>query len=130
MNRKKNNRIIFCRRWFLFLNFCLLAFPIKSIAQQMTGTADRVVSRAYLLGLGHVNLLDTYLSPLSYQGGQLSYLGERSYATRIAGGKVGFQSLFQAIGCYALSPVQNGTTMGGFLVSRTGLHYRWQPSAG
>lgn len=96
----------------------------------MTGTADRVVSRAYLLGLGHVNLLDTYLSPLSYQGGQLSYLGERSYATRIAGGKVGFQSLFQAIGCYALSPVQNGTTMGGFLVSRTGLHYRWKPVAG
>lgn len=130
MSRKKNNLTVFCQGWFLFLAFSLLAFPVRSIAQKVAGEPDRVVSRAYLLGLGHVNLLDTYLSPLSYQGAQLSFLGERSHATRIAGGKVGFQSLFQAIGCYALSPVQNGTTMGGFLMSRTGLHYRWQPVAG
>lgn len=109
----------------LFLFF----FSVGCIAQNIPESSGKMVSRAYLLGVGHTNLLDTYLSPMAYQGGQISYLGERTRTTRIAGGRVGFQSIFQILGSYTLSPVQNSAMMGGCFLSRNGWHYRWQPVA-
>ena len=52
--------------------------------------------RATLYGIGHTNLLDTYLSPMEYTGPELRILRENIRNTKYMDGKVYRQSLFQA----------------------------------
>lgn len=57
---------------------------------------NRYVMRATLYGIGHTNLLDTYLSPMEYTGPELRILRENMRTTKYMDGKVIRQSLFQA----------------------------------
>lgn len=52
--------------------------------------------RSTLYGIGHTNLLDTYLSPMEYTGPELRILRENIRNTKYMDGKVYRQSLFQA----------------------------------
>ena len=52
--------------------------------------------RSTLYGIGHTNLLDTYLSPMEYTGPKLRILRENIRNTKYMDGKVYRQSLFQA----------------------------------
>jgi len=54
------------------------------------------VMRSTLYGIGHTNLLDTYLSPMEYTGPELRILRENIRNTKYMDGKVYRQSLFQA----------------------------------
>mgnify|MGYP005606047137 CR=1 FL=1 len=56
----------------------------------------RYVMRATLYGIGHTNLLDTYLSPMEYTGPELRILRENMRKTKLMDGNVSRQSLFQA----------------------------------
>ena len=52
-------------------------------AQEDSLKANRYVMRATLYGVGHTNILDTYLSPMEYTGPELRFLREsmRMYVT-------------------------------------------------
>ena len=52
--------------------------------------------RSTLYGIGHTNLLDTYLSPMKYTGPELRILRENMRNTKYMDGKIYRQSLFQA----------------------------------
>ena len=52
--------------------------------------------RSTLYGIGHTNLLDTYLSPMEYTGPELRILRENIRNTKYMDSKVYRQSLFQA----------------------------------
>ena len=63
---------------------------------QVNAQRDSIITRATLYGIGHTNLLDTYLSPMEYTGPELRILRENMRATKIMDGKIMRQSLFQA----------------------------------
>jgi hypothetical protein len=65
-------------------------------AQEDSLKANRYVMRATLYGIGHTNVLDTYLSPMEYTGPELRFLRESMRMTRLMEGRVSTQSLFQA----------------------------------
>ena len=71
----------------LILLLCLL---------QANAQRDSIITRATLYGIGHTNLLDTYLSPMEYTGPELRILRENMRTTKLRDGKVLRQSLFQA----------------------------------
>jgi len=76
----------------LFLCLCLPSIQ----AQEDTLRTTRQVMRSTLYGIGHTNLLDTYLSPMEYTGPELRILRENIRNTKYMDGKVYRQSLFQA----------------------------------
>ena len=76
----------------LFLCLCLPSIQ----AQEDTLRSTRQVMRSTLYGIGHTNLLDTYLSPMEYTGPELRILRENIRNTKYMDGKVYRQSLFQA----------------------------------
>ena len=76
----------------LFLCLCLPSIQ----AQEDTLRTTRQVMRSTLYGIGHTNLLDTYLSPMEYTGPELRILRENMRTTQYMDGKVWRQSLFQA----------------------------------
>ena len=57
---------------------------------------DSIITRSTLYGIGHTNVLDTYLSPMEYTGPELRILRENMRKTKYMNGKVSRQSLFQA----------------------------------
>lgn len=65
------------------------------LAQEDTLSAQRYVMRSTLFGAGHSNVFETYLSPLEYTGPEVRFVHESMRMTRIMGGKVSGQSLFQ-----------------------------------
>ena len=73
---------------------CLCILNIQ--AQEDSLQTHRYVMRATLYGIGHTNLLDTYLSPMEYTGPELRILRENMRTTQYMDGKVWRQSLFQA----------------------------------
>ena len=78
-----------------YRRFCLmflLLFCFISIHAQK----DSIITRSTLYGIGHTNLLDTYLSPMEYTGPELRILRENMRMTKHMDGKVSRQSLFQA----------------------------------
>ena len=76
----------------ILLCLCLL----KVQAQGDSLQNHRYVTRATLYGIGHTNLLDTYLSPMEYTGPEFRILRENMRMTKYMDGKVSRQSLFQA----------------------------------
>lgn len=76
----------------ILLYLCLLNVQ----AQEDSLQTNRQVVRATLYGIGHTNLLDTYLSPMEYTGPELRILRENVRNTKYMEGKVSRQSLFQA----------------------------------
>lgn len=81
------------KRIFITLFLCLCFLSIQ--AQEDTLQAPRHVMRATLYGIGHTNILDTYLSPMEYTGTEFRILRENMRSTRLMGGNVSRQSLFQ-----------------------------------
>lgn len=76
----------------ILLCLCML----KVQAQEDSLQNHRYVMRATLYGIGHTNLLDTYLSPMEYTGPELRILRENMRKTKLMDGNVSRQSLFQA----------------------------------
>ena len=78
----------------IIILLCLCIFKVQ--AQEDTLQANRYVMRSTLYGLGHTNVLDTYLSPMEYTGPELRFLRENMRMTKWMNGKVSRQNLFQA----------------------------------
>lgn len=91
-------------------------------------SAERQVNRSVLLGIGHSNQLDTYLSPMEYGGPQLSFLTLRERMTGMADGHIAFQSMLQGAFCYVENPAATANELGGRIGYDAGWHYVWLPA--
>ena len=84
-----------------------------SILSAQTLRSDRFEERAFSLGGGATNLLDTYLSPLAYKGAHVAIMDERLTQTQAENGRWFAQSLFTLHGDYTLAAKGRALTVGG-----------------
>ena len=90
-------------------------------AQEDSLQANRFVMRSTLFGVGHVNQLDTYLSPMEYTGMELRFLRESMRMTKLMDGNVSYQSLFQS----NLSLAENKAATGNELIFLANWNQAW-----
>lgn len=90
-------------------------------AQEDTIKANRYVMRSTLYGVGHTNILDTYLSPMEYTGLEARVLRESMRRTQIMDGRVSTQTLFQA----NFSITENKAGTGSEMVFHANWNYAW-----
>ena len=60
-----------------------------------TQRITRYVMRSAMIGAGHNNTFETYLSPLEYQGPEVRFAYETMRMTRLMDGNVSAQNLLQ-----------------------------------
>lgn len=123
---------------------CLLllgwALPLLAVAQPCDSTQrckaegaaplNRYTTRSLMLGVGGVNRLETYLSPLEYKGTEVRFLHESMRMTKWQGGRVSTQQFFEGNFSYSKSPTADGKYFAGDLGWHIGYHYHWQPAEG
>ena len=102
----------------LLLLCCSAVLPAQSL------DAARFEERAFSLGGGYTNLLDTYLSPLRYKGGHVAIMDERFAPTRAQSQHWYTQSLFTLHGDYTLAAEGRGVTVGGMADYSYTYYYR------
>lgn len=95
------------------LRTCILLLLYGTFLSAQSLRSDRFEERAFSLGGGATNLLDTYLSPLSYKGGHVVLLDERFVPTTATSERWFTQSLFSLHGDYTLAAQGRGLTVGG-----------------
>ena len=104
--------------------FCLAVATIPSL-QGRAGEGLRETTHTTLFGIGKVNHLDTYLSPLEYKGPQLTFLSE-THRTLRRNSHVLFSTMLQGEFSYTESPKQNAHDMGGSVRYDAGWHRQWK----
>ena len=75
--------------------------------------SDRFEERTFSLGGGYTSLLDTYLSPMRYGGGQVTLQSERFGQLTCENGRWFAQSLFTLHADYTTPRTGSGLTIGG-----------------
>ena len=106
----------------------LLLVPILIKAQGKGGDSLILRTHSTMLGLGRINQLDSYLSPLEYTGPQVRIVQENTRPTRLLRGRVSMQNLIQANFSYTKSPTEDSKYLSGMLDWNLALHYMWQPA--
>lgn len=86
-------------------------------------------SRAFLLGIGRTNQLDTYLSPMEYTGIQVSFMAQSERMTHLANRHISFQSTFCGFFTSTDNPAGTAKYTGGRLAYDAGWHYHYSPFA-
>jgi hypothetical protein len=89
---------------------------------------NRLVTRATTYGAGYANLLDTYLSPMSYTGTELRVQRESVRHTRWMDGCVERQTLFNIALATTKNAADTGEEWAGTVSWDYALLYRWQPA--
>ncbi len=86
---------------------------------------QRPVTHATMLGIGGVNQLDTYLSPLTYHGPQLQFRHETLRATSLADSAITFQTIWQGNIAYTKNKPAKARYVGGDVSYDLGWHYNF-----
>ena len=86
---------------------------------------ERNTTHATLFGIGRVNHLDTYLSPLEYKGPQATYLHD-TYRNLKRNPHILFSTLTQAEFSYTKNPAKNAHDMGGAVHYDMGWGRQWK----
>ena len=86
--------------------------------------SDRFEERTFSLGGGYTSLLDTYLSPLHYGGGQVALQSERFGQLTCENGRWFAQSLFTLHADYTTPRTGSGLTIGGMADYSYTYYYR------
>ena len=86
----------------------------------------RPVIRSTMYGLGAVNLYDTYLSPMEYNGVQVRVLRESSRLTPWMDGKVSRQVMFQGHVATAENKAETASELAGMVNWNYALHYNFR----
>lgn len=105
----------------LFLCIILSLLTNKGYAQTETAKKKNAVTHAMLYGVGTVNILDTYLSPVEYKGTEFRVLRESMRMTKLLDGKVSAQSILQL----NFSSTKNQSKTGRQLTSMLSWNYAW-----
>lgn len=82
---------------------------------------------ANILGIGRARQLDTYLSPMEYEGLQALFMHESLRMTRMAQRRISFQQRWLGGFSYTDTPSGNAQDYGGQLAWNGGWHYHWTP---
>ncbi len=104
---------------------------VSAMAQTTTRDGDagsakgRPVTHATMLGIGSVNQLDTYLSPLTYKGPQLQFRYETLRATSLADSAITFQTIWQGNIAYTKNKPAKARYVGGDVSYDLGWHYNF-----
>lgn len=104
----------------------LLFFVCNTVFAQTDSLENhRFVTRATMYGIGHTNILDTYLSPLEYTGIEFRLTRENIRMTRLFDGNVSSQSFFQANLSYTENKAETSNSFAGLVNWNYGLHYQF-----
>ena len=79
-----------------------------------------------MAGVGHSNVFETYLSPLEYSGTEVRFMHESMRMTRMLGGNVSGQSLFQINASYSKNISQTAEMYAGLVNWSYALHYQFR----
>lgn len=126
--RIKNKASVPLRLWVLIL-IVLTCLPTRIQAQESL-QATRHVMRSVMIGAGHNNTFETYLSPLEYEGPEVRFAYETMRMTRLMDGNVSAQNLFQLHASYTENISQTNHTYGGLVNWSYALHYQFRPAKG
>ena len=107
----------------VFRILTLLLIPIITCAQESYIDTLSLRTHSTMLGIGHNNQLDTYLSPLEYTGTEIRFLQENVRLTRLMKGRVTMQNLIQANFSYTKSPTKDSKYLSGMLEWDMAFHY-------
>lgn len=88
----------------------------------------RITERLWLWGIGHISLLDTYLSPLTYTGTNFSVMHSTERRARRLGRHLTLQSLYTGHLDYAHSPTDDGKALDAELTAAGSLLYNFDHS--
>lgn len=108
----------------------ILFFLVSATNIKAQTKGDSIRSHSFLVGIGSSHQLDTYLSPQNYTGYQVSLLRETLRMTRMAGGRVSFQSLWQGTFSHTTNISGTATDWGGHIGYDALWHYNWTPLRG
>lgn len=108
-----------------------LGAPADSLAHDQ-GAAERprLTRRQWLWGAGRASVLDTYLTPLTYEGPDLTLAHSTERLARWGRGRVTTYSLYTGHLAYAASPTDDGKEWDSELTATAGWHYNWRPLRG
>lgn len=118
------------KRKSLFIIFALSSHalfaqePAPSLQGRSGGEFSRETTHTTLFGIGRVNHLDTYLSPLNYRGPQLNVLHE-THRKLSRNAHILYTTFLQGELSYTESPRQNVHEMGGSFRYDTGWGRQW-----
>lgn len=113
----------------VFILIVLTCLPTRIQAQDSL-QATRHVMRSVMIGAGHNNTFETYLSPLEYEGPEVRFAYETMRMTRLMDGNVSAQNLFQLHASYTENISQTNHTYGGLVNWSYALHYQFRPAKG
>lgn len=126
--RIKNKASVPLRLCVLIL-IVLTCLPTRIQAQDSL-RATRHVMRSVMIGAGHNNTFETYLSPLEYEGPEVRFAYETMRMTRLMGGNVSAQNLLQLHASYTENISQTNHTYEGLVNWSYALHYQFRPAKG
>lgn len=126
--RIKNKASVPLRLCVLIL-IVLTCLPTRIQAQDSL-RATRYVTRSVMIGGGHNNTFETYLSPLEYEGPEVRFAYETMRMTRLMGGNVSAQNLLQLHASYTENISQTNHTYEGLVNWSYALHYQFRPAKG
>lgn len=113
----------------VFILIVLTCLPTRIQAQDSL-QATRHVIRSVMIGAGHNNTFETYLSPLEYEGPEVRFAYETMRMTRLMDGNVSAQNLLQLHASYTENISQTNHTYGGLVNWSYALHYQFRPAKG
>lgn len=113
----------------VFILIVLTCLPTRIQAQDSLQDT-RHVMRSVMIGAGHNNTFETYLSPLEYEGPEVRFAYETMRMTRLMDGNVSAQNLFQLHASYTENISQTNHTYGGLVNWSYALHYQFRPAKG
>ena len=106
------------------LSILITLFLISATLSAQSLDASRFEERAFSIGGGITNLLDTYLSPLKYEGAHAMIMSERFSQTKGESGRWFSQSLFALHADYTLVAQGRGMMVGGMADYTYSYYYR------
>lgn len=86
---------------------------------------NRYTTHSTLFGIGHLNQLDTYLSPLEYEGVQGNFIYEKFRPTHWLDGRVTTQQKTEGYIGLSKNPAKSASALSGSLSYKIGWHYSW-----
>lgn len=128
------NSCYMCKRFSIIISlFCALTFSgvkAQSVAPSFANDSlQHVKTTLTEWGIGRANLLDTYLSPLTYKGTDVAVAHHTERLAHWGKKKVTVSALYAGHYAYAQSPTDDGKYMDAEFTFAGGWHYNWRPSA-
>ena len=104
----------------------VVLFLLCTCFLQANAQKDSIITRSTLYGIGHTNILDTYLSPMEYTGAEFRILRENRRGMKYMEGNVYRQSLLQANVSMLENKAGTGSELSFLANWNLAYHYRFQ----